>query len=433
MADGQPFAGLRYDPAYDPAAAGDWGAVLGPPYDILSPAQRQALLERSPLQITHIESAATAEQQTAAAARLRDWRRTGVLIRESQPAYYLAEHRFLHGGAARSRLSLYAAVRLTPWEAGQVRPHEWTMAGPKVERLALLDAVRANISPVFALVPDRSGALGEALEAALRLPVTADGVDANGDRHILRVVRTPALLDRIRTALAADTLYIADGHHRYESALEYRNRRAAAAGGGWPEDAPENFVLMGLVRAADPGLIVGPTHRIIRRAAIPGDLLRAAGRFFEVSAVGARADGVQALLQRLAAQAGAGPAIGAVGLDGEHVHLLHPTARVHAAFPPRVPASWTALDVAILQYGLLQPLLGIDDAALTAGGAVAYTHDPAEAWRAVTEEGAPLAFFLNAPTLDQIFAAADAGDRMPQKSTYFTPKLPTGVVLYPFD
>lgn len=428
MADVRPFHGLRYDPAL----VGDWGSVLGPPYDIIALADRAALLARSPYQITRIEAAAGPEGIAEAAELLQRWRREGALRADSaRPCYYLDEHHFRHQGKERSRFCLFAAVRLTPWEAGDVRPHEWTMSGPKAERLSLRQSARADISPVFGLLPDRSGRVAKALADARRIGVNARGVDANGDEHILRVVQYPGIVDALRAACWQETIYIADGHHRYESALEHRNQRAATAG-HWTGDEPENFVLMGLVRADDPGLIVGPTHRLVHRPAPPG-LLAAIEERFEVREAGTIADGIETRIAQMAEAGRARPTIGAVGLDGDRRHLLLADERTRAALPAALPAAWKELDTALLQYALLEPLLGIDSEALKGGEAVTYSHDPQAALAAVREGAASCAFFLNPPTLAQIFATADSGDRMPQKSTYFTPKLPTGVVLYPFD
>ena len=428
MADVRPFHGLRYDPA----VVGDWGAVLGPPYDIITPADRAALLARSPYQITQIEAAAGAEGVAEAAALLQRWRREGVLRADSaRPSYYLDEHHFRHQGKARSRLCLFAAVRLTPWEAGDVRPHEWTMTGPKAERLSLRQQVRADISPVFGLLPDRGGRVAKALADARRIGVNVRGVDANGDEHILRIVQYPAIVDAQRAACWQERIYIADGHHRYESALEHRDQQAAAAN-HWTGDEPENFVLMGLVLADDPGLIVGAPHRLVHRPAPPG-LLAAIEERFEVREAGTIAEGVETRIAQMAEAGPARPTIGAVGLADDRRHLLLADERTQAALPASLQASWRDLDAALLQYAILEPLLGIDSEALKGGEAVTYSHDPQAALAAVREGSASCAFFLNPPTLAQIFATADSGDRMPQKSTYFTPKLPTGVVIYPFD
>lgn len=430
MTDVRAFRALRYNPA----VVGDWGAVLGPPYDIIDDAQRARLLSRSPYQITHVESPTGLDEIEAAGDRLRQWREDGALKQDATPAYYLAEHRFNHAGRQHTRLSLYAAVRLTPWESGDVLPHEWTMPGPKEARMRLRSATRADISPLMSVVPDRGGVIGKLLDAALAAEPVLQGADAGGEHHSLRPIDDPDAVAALRAAFADDTIYIADGHHRYESALQHRDLCAAEAGDAWSGDEGENFVLMGIVRAADAGLIVGATHRLIH-VLPPPDALDRIRANFDVEDAGPADGDVDSLLSKLAAAAAGTVAdtvtIAVVGLQPGRAHLLR--ARQPVSLPDDVPRSWAALGAALLQYLVLEPVLAIDDEALRAGRAVRYSHDAAAVVSAVADGSAALAFILNPPTLEQTFASADAGDRMPQKSTYFTPKLPTGVVLHAFD
>ncbi len=426
MTDVRAFRALRYNPA----VVGDWGAVLGPPYDVIDEAQRARLLARSPYQITHVESPDGLDAIDAAGDRLRQWRRDGALTQDATPAYYLAQHRFNHAGREHTRLSLYAAVRLTPWDDGDVLPHEWTMSGPKEARMRLRGAARADISPIMSVVPDRDGVIGKLLDAALDAEPALQGTDAGGEHHSLRPIDNPDTVAALRAAFAADTLYIADGHHRYESALQYRDLRAGEAGDAWSGDEGENFILMGIVRAADPGLIVGATHRLVH-VSPPPDALDRIRASFDVEDAGPAAGDLDALLGKLAAAGTDTVAMAVVGLQPGRAHLLR--ARQPVSLPNDVPRSWAALGAALLQYLVLDPVLAIDDEALRAGQAVRYSHDAAAVVSAVADSSAALAFILNPPTLEQTFASADAGDRMPQKSTYFTPKLPTGVVLHAFD
>ena len=430
MADAFAFRGLRFDPG----VAGEWGAVLGPPYDVISPAQHAALLASSPYQITHVESPGEGGAR-AAAALFREWRDSGVVKRDREPAYYLARHRFQHAGVQHERTTLFAAVRLAPWSeehptGGSTKPHEWTMSGPKKAREALRATVRADISPVMVLAPDEGGLVASALATLDNAAPVATGTDAAGEEHALIVVDGEREVAAIRDALSRETLYIADGHHRYESALAYRDERKARAGMTWGGDEPENFLLMGIVRAEDPGLIVGATHRLLRTAP-PADAIARLESLFRVEAVGPSGDAA-ALAARVDAADAGQVVIGARGLAGDDL-LLIADDRTRAALPAEMPASWAELGPAILQFGALAPVFGVDEAALLQGEAVGYEHDAAVAYAAVDSGEARVAFLLQAPTMAQIFRSADEGDRMPQKSTYFVPKLPTGVVLYAFD
>ena len=406
MAAIQPFPALRYDPARLP----DWGAVLGPPYDIVDAEQTARLKAASPHQIAHIETAAGPDEIAAAAQRLAEWRAEGVLIQDA-PALYLHEHQFTLDGQPRTRLALLAAVDLTPWEQGDVLPHEWTMPGPRQTRAELRHGVAADVSPLMAFVADHDGRVAAALNQALSLPPLSQGTDPAGDRHSLRRIDDPQTIAELSDAIAEQPIYMADGHHRYESALAVQERRAAANGA---TDGPANRVLMGIVPASDPGLVVGATHRLIH-ADIPPDLPA-----------------------RLAPEFAAHPNPPA----DPHITLLAPAAPpVHftanaaalEALPEHLPDSWRRLAPAVLQYAILDRHLGIDEAALAAGRAVTYIHAHTDAQAAVADGRAAAAFILPPPTLDQVFTAAQAGDRMPQKSTYFVPKLPTGLVLHPID
>ncbi len=430
MVDALPFRGLRFDPG----TCGAWGGLLGPPYDVVTPERAAALRASSRYQITHLETPG-AGGAVSAAATLRHWREAGALKRDAEPSYYVARHRFRQGGEARERTALFAAVRLTPWSethagGGATKPHEWTMAGPREERTTLRATVRADVSPLMAVAPDPSGALATALEGAAAGRPAAEGVDPAGEEHALFVIEGEREVDAIRAALTRETLYLADGHHRYESALGHRELRRRRAGITWTGDEPENFVLMGIVQAEDPGLIVGATHRLLHATPPAGalDRLRAS---FEVETLGPGGD-AGALMARVAAAPPQRAPIGVHGLTDADLLLLADD-RTRAALPPALPASWAALGPAVLQHGALAPAFGVDEAALRAGRAVSYEHEAGAACAAVAAGAARAAFLLQAPSLRQIFEAADAGDRMPQKSTYFVPKLPTGLVLHAFD
>ena len=406
MAVIHPFPGLRYDPARLP----DWGAVLGPPYDIVDAKQTARLKAASPYQIEHIETAAGGDEIAAAAGLLAKWRAAGVLVQDA-PALYLHEHRFRLDGGPRRRLALFAAVDLTPWEQGDVLPHEWTMPGPRATRTAVREGVGADVSPLMAFVADRDGRVAAALDEALALPPLSEGTDAAGDGHTLRRIDDGGTIAELSGAIAGQPIYMADGHHRYESALAVLERRAGQRNGGASE---VGRVLMGIVSASDPGLVVGATHRLIHTA-VPADL-------------------ASRLTPEFAAHAEppAQPHLTLISPDAAPLHL---TAEAGAldALPGHLPASWRGLAPAVLQYAILDRHLGIDEAALAEGQAVTYTHGRDDARAAVARGEATAAFIVSPPSLEQVFAAAEAGDRMPQKSTYFVPKLPTGLVLHVTD
>ncbi len=433
MADFQPFRGLRYDRD----RAGALGSVIAPPYDVISPAQQQALYELSPYNVVRIEygRGQGSERYAAAARLLRDWRGAGMLRREAAPVYYLYEQTFRHGGATFRRRSLFGRCRIEPFERGIVRPHEYTMSGPKEDRLSLLSATRTNVSPIFSLYEPGAADPIASLSLDEGSGDVARAVDLAGEQHTLAPLTDPARLSEIEAFLAPRTLYIADGHHRYETALRFRDERRAAAS-AWTGDEPENFLLMAVTSAANPGLLILPIHRIVRPKLVPADLRERLLGTFSVEELPGDPTSKEAQDAALARIAGAASTAFVVcGLLPDRLALL--TLRDRAAVEARMPAersaAWKALDVNVLQYGVLDAALGIGIADITAGGAVEFTEDAEEAVGAVRSGHAPLAFLVSAVRPEQMFAVADTGDRMPQKSTYFYPKLGTGLVLNPLE
>jgi uncharacterized protein (DUF1015 family) len=411
--------------------------VLAPPYDVISPAQQEQLYGLSPYNIIRLEYGREQGEAryTAATTALQAWRAAGVLAADERPALYLYEQEFTHGGTLYHRRTVVGRVRLEPFEAGVILPHEYTMSRPKEDRLSLLRATRTNVSPVLALVDDADGAFASALGRVATAPHT-DAEDFTGQRHRLTVIDDPALISAIAAAVAKRTLYIADGHHRYETALTYLAERKAATP-SWTGEEPENFILMAIAATRDPGLLILPIHRLVRPRTHPTDLLDKLGDAFEIAEAGTldNHDSREQLVHALA-QAGAHTnAFGAAGLLPGRLHLLtlRDRARVEANMPAGHAAAWRALDVNVLQFGILEPLLGIDAAGLTSGEFVEFSEDAEEAFAAVMSGRVPLAFLVNATRPEHIIAVADAGERMPQKSTYFYPKLGTGLVLNTHD
>ncbi|MGB2694442.1 MAG: DUF1015 domain-containing protein [Dehalococcoidia bacterium] len=436
MADFQPFRGLRYSPATDA------GAVLSPPYDVVDADEQAALIERSPHNVIRLELSiagmgeAAGGRYTAPAETLREWRRSGVLAQDAQASFYVYTQEFEHEGGRRRRGALLGRLRLEPWDTGVVRPHEETGRAAKEDRLLLLRHLHANVSPLFSLYRDPAGSIGEAIGAAGEPAL--DTRTPDGERHTLQVVNDASAIERIAAVFRETPLYIADGHHRYETALAYRDEcRARAA--SWTGDEPENFVLMALVAADDPGLVLLPTHRLVRPPSLPNDLFARLDRFFQVDDTTPKSyDGTALLrlLARVAAAGNAGTAFGALGLEEGRLHLL--TLRDGAAARALMPAgsaAWQALDVNVLEYAVLRETLGMDvlREAQDQIGAVGYTDDARRALEEVESGRWPLAFLLNATPVEQVLAVADAGERMPRKSTYFYPKLATGLVLYAFE
>ncbi|MEX2227124.1 MAG: DUF1015 domain-containing protein [Dehalococcoidia bacterium] len=425
MAEVRPFRALRYDPA-----VADPSRTIAPPYDVISPALQTELYDRDAHNIIRIEygreqsgDSEAANRYTRAAAELRDWRSKGVLALDPEPAIYVYRQRFEWNSTRYERTAYFGAVRLEEWEAGVVKPHEHTLSHPKADRMNLIRATQAQVSPVYSVFrPRKSDGLW------FEHPEHAEiAIDGGGERHLIdRVTDEIAIADFARLIEESD-VYIADGHHRYETALAYRDEvRGRSA--PWTGDEPENFVLMALTRHSDPGLLVLPTHRLVHLPSLPDDALsRIAARFDTHRVDTADADTLILSLEEAKQETAAFVVAGLP--EGAYLLTLRDRGAIEAMMPGDQPHAWKRLDVNVLQYGILQDVFGIDDARLKAGASVSYTQDEREALRSVAAGEAQLAFLLNATPVEQVLAVADAGGRMPQKSTYFHPKLPTGLVV----
>jgi uncharacterized protein (DUF1015 family) len=445
MADVRPFRGLRFTPS----AAPDLGSVLCPPYDVIDASDDRRLRDRHPYNVVRLEltTASVAGgpdgRYDEAAGTLRAWRDHGVLVRDDVPAYYLHEATFPLAGGRATRREIVAAVRLEPWDRGAVLPHERTYPRAKADRLRLLAATETNLSPILVFFQrDRAEAdnQADAVDAAWtwtaqRAPDGA-GTDADGVGHRLWVLSDGDLVAGLRAYFAERPLFIADGHHRYETALNYLEDRRQQAGGDLPPDHPARFVMMHLIADDDPGLAILPLHRLVKGASSDAvsALVEQLGGDFAVEARETRsADDVDAALAALRAGGAHGQAVGILPADGEQLFLASRAAA--AGPPPSVPGdrdpSWRALDVVLVDYTIVRPLLAA--ASLHAEDAIGYTRDAHDAIQQVRSGAADLAVLVNPTRVEQVAAVALAGERMPEKSTYFYPKAPTGLVLRPLE
>lgn len=424
MTDVLPFCGLRFNRDVVPRL----GDVLCPPFDVISPREQRSLYERSPFNVVRLElgetfpsDSASDNRYTRAAATLSDWLARRVLLQEPAPAFYLYEQAFEHEGRPFTRRALFARVRLHQWSEGKVLPHERTLGGPKEDRLRLLRAARVNVSPILALHRD-SARLRETFGALGKPAIEME--DAEGHRHRLHVRQDASAIELITEAFRDASVYVIDGHHRYETALAYREERRAQSS-RWSGDEPENFVLMTLVARDDPGLVVLPSHRLLRAPPPSGFFGRLEGvfRLHDVS-------GWKEMRAGLAARGREEITLG-VAAGGRRVIAVIGASDAARLMPPETPPSWRSLDAAVLRELVLRRLLGIDEEREASEQSVEFTHDGAEALRRVESGEYALAFLLNAASPEKVLEVADSGERMPQKTTYFYPKIPAGLVLNP--
>ncbi len=440
MPEIRPFRGLRFEPD----SVGDLVNVVSPPYDVISPAQQRALMARDPHNVVRLDLPADElgdepdDRYRRAARTFAAWRSDGSFRKDPKPSLYVYEQTYRVPGTdvERTQRGFFGRLRLEPLvPGGGVLPHERTLSGPKEDRYKLLRATGANFSPVVGLYADPSGEASTLLGQIARTTPTIDLVDDDGVRHRLWVVPSDAdesgPVRRLAAAAAAAPITIADGHHRYETALRYRDERRMSR--SCEEDPPFDYLMMLFLETSAEPLTVLPTHRVVRGLEETGveALWGGLAELFDVERVASSAD----LESRFGTVASAHGGAGRFGLWTRSGGAVLVARR--AAFSSGLPAGSAALrglDVVLLQVAL-ERLCGIDPAATAAGGRVAYTKAAAEAidWVDRAEDGSDAAFLLEPTPVADIAAVAMAGDVMPQKSTYFYPKPVTGLVINPLE
>ncbi len=443
MAIRSPARGLEVEPfravRYAEGAPGGLSRRIAPPYDVISPAQRDALASRDPHNVVELilPQDRPGEDRYARAGRTwRQWLAEGVLREDAEPALYVLHQRFSWDGEPRLRRGFLARLRLREFADGVVLPHEKTLSGPKADRLALFQEVRANLSPIFSLYPDERGEVDALLAPAVdRLPdAAASGDDGHGPiENRLWRVGDPGVIGRVREAMAARRAYIADGHHRYETALNYAKQADARR----PDPgAPHHFVLSYFCAMSDPGLLILPTHRLLH--GLPGfelgRLLAAAGGEFTITPIQEDLKEEEGRSRALAALREAGerrPSFLAVDRGRAALLSLSPGLRLEGIVELPRSSEVRGLDVTLLHGLVFQRILGLSPASQERKENLDYVKDAAEAVAAVAAGTAQAAFLLNPTRMGQVRSVAEAGEAMPQKSTFFYPKLPSGLVFNP--
>ena len=410
-----------------PTALVDLTDLACPPYDVISDAQRQALLARHERNAVRLEYSAEPDPHAAAAEALAAWLADGTLVRRPKPAAYYYRHGTASVPEDLTVEGVVARVLLEPWGDG-VRRHEHTMPGPKADRLGLLHATRTQLSPILSIYFDRSERYRHIMSRAWTDEWRAR--DGDGILHQLTAIEAD---DRLLGYLGRQTLFIADGHHRYETALAYQAE--VRADPRWT-DAPAgslaaDWIMMMLVNAELTELEIRPTHRLLLD--VEPDALRgllADDALFEAVAMAPDALG-SALEERRFDDA---PSFGLV-LPGDEGFLLigDPDGLADRLRRERMSAAVRALDLSALHVAVLHDRLGITEADVVAGTRLAYTRDEADARERVARGEAAAAILVRPTPLDQLAQVASTGDVMPQKSTYFYPKLLTGMVFNPLE
>jgi uncharacterized protein (DUF1015 family) len=428
MPEIKPFRGVRYDVA----RVGTLSDVVAPPYDVIDPALQDRLYAASPYNIVRLElnrdepgDLQTDHRYNRASRFLRDWLRLGILRQDDHPAFYVYHQTFEVDGALYSRKGFLARVRLEPIGQGKIYPHEQTMAGPKADRLALYRATGFNLSPVFGLYPDPSGEVQRRIEAAPYDHTPFVATDHLGVENRLWLITDQEAHTAISGLLAAKPIFIADGHHRYETGLKYREELAASSQSSGPDD-PSNFCLMMLVGMSDPGLKILPTHRLVSgfKGLTTGQLADRLAPEFEVRSCG---EGEAGCLAAWSAIEQAGDqdllAFGTIA-DGQWLLARLRSDAAMDRLAQDHSLEWRSLGVSILHVLVLDHLL-----AGLGPPSCRYVHSIREVMNDYGARGSDLACLVAPARMNHVESIASNLETMPPKSTYFYPKLLTGLVL----
>jgi uncharacterized protein (DUF1015 family) len=417
----EPFRGLFFSPQ----RCGDLAAIVAPPYDLIGPQRQEQLYQRSPYNVVRLEFGREPDRYAAAAAMIDQWLKDGILQRAPVPGIHLYTQTFSFEGCEYKRSGFIVTLRLEEFAKGRILPHERTFAAAKQDRLQLLSATQVNLSSIFGLYSGAHPELEELREkAAANDPLLAVRDDL-GIGNELRPITAMQDIRAVQQALANPRLLIADGHHRYETALNYQRLRRAAE-----NDAvglkPYDYVMITLTSGDDPGLLILPTHRVVRQInpAALHDFDRRAAEVFTIEEV----IDPERFLARLKDSGGGTLGVALSGAPKLRLMRLRDASAIAAAAPGKAPEV-RRLDVSILHTMVFERLLGIGEAAVKSGALIEYTIDARAALKSVREGSAAGAFLMNPPSISDVESVSDAGATMPEKSTYFYPKLLTGLVM----
>lgn len=432
MAEIHPFRGGHYNQSL----VSDLSKVICPPYDVISPQLQRELYARSEYNFVRLEFGRELPQDTVgdnkytrAASILEQWLGQGILQVDETPGIYIHDHYFQFQERRHRRRGIITRVRLEEWEARAVRPHEGTLSGPRRDRLDLLWTLQTNTSPVLAMYEDTGQQIAPILEReSARQPIIrASGLDS--ERHDIWAITDKDTIRQIASNLSEQPLYIADGHHRYSSALTYRRERRSFSAPAVSGNEPYDFVMMTLVDLADPGLVNLAPHRLVRGIPRPllDGLMTKLGAFFEIDRLPITTPGIWHQVDELLLNTDETRLV-FFGPERNNILILRmrDTADISSMMPSFHTELFQRLDVSIVDHVILEKLLEID--AADDEEKVHYSHDRQSAVNRVLDQEYQLAFFLRPVQPQMVRVIADARETMPRKSTYFYPKTPVGLI-----
>lgn len=419
-----PFKGI----VYGPGVVRDASRLICPPYDAIPPEMQQELYGSSPYNAVRLELPAEADPYASAAARFGEWLASGILVQDDEPALYPCFQTFVdEHGVSRTRKGLFAALRLYDFAEGKVLPHERTLSGPKSDRLKMFRETGANLSSIFGLFADSSRQVDEAISGYAEKHEPFVDATLQGVRNRLWRITDAALISAVQSVLAGLTVYIADGHHRYETGLTYRDERMAANPAHTGKE-PYNYIMAYLSDIYDEGLLILPIHRLVHGLASfdPEQFVARLDRWFTVWELPGRS-----ALEEFLSKNGAGVVFGivmngmvlGVSLDGKPSEVLSEP----------VPEALQSLDVVVLHDLVLGRILGITGDAVRCQSNLDYVSSMRDVFAAVESGKAQLGIVVRPVGVEKVIDVSRSGEAMPQKSTWFYPKVMTGMVFHSLE
>jgi len=438
MAEVYPFRGILYNPA----RITDMAEVVTPPYDVITSREQEAYYQRHANNVIRLILGKTqpgddgpTDVHTRAADYFQKWMETKVLVKDEVPAFYFTSVTFTISGQRITRFGVVGCVRLEPFEKGIVLPHERTFSKVKSERLQLMQACHTNFSPIFGLYADSNGILKCQNEVDKTQPPDLDFIDDQGLGHKLWRITDKKIQAHITSALTNQCIYIADGHHRYETALNYRDWVRDHTP-GFDDNHPANFVMMSLSSMKDPGMVILPAHRLLKDVPleVADTLIDKAKTCFEIQSFSTDA-GMSEALDAFDAALAAHADRNAIGLFIKNRSALNvlilKNGIMKQMFADEFPDALRDLDVTVLTRLLMMELLGFDQNRLDDAAKIGYATTTQAAFQSVQEGQAEIAFILNPTKIEQVQKVSRQGLIMPRKSTYFYPKVGSGLVINP--
>ncbi len=437
MAEIVPFRGVLYNTE----KIKNISDVVTPPYDVISDKERDAFYERHPNSAVRLDKGKPEptdtnqnNPHTRAAAYFQNWLKDGILAEDSDPALYLTAVEFNVADKPVTRFGLISRVRLEPFDKGVVLPHETTFSKVKTERLELIKACQANFSQIFSIFSDQTNILGLLKNAVENISPVFDFKDDAGHRHQLWRISDPSIHQKVSDAFASKKLFIADGHHRYETALNYR-KWLMENNPEFTSDHPANYTMMYLCSIQDPGLVILPTHRLLTTVSTSeqNSFLQKAETFFDIEKISFDPSGLAATQQQLDQAMAAAPGDHKFGVfikDRQEFYVLKLKPGVmDNVFGNEIEAPLKELDVIVLTRLIFGKLLGFNDEMLDDHDLINFTSKEIDAITAAATGTHDMAFILNPTTNEQVTRIAEQGLIMPRKSTYYFPKAISGQVM----